>query len=80
MNCRETKADLMNELTKLKVRNKALENEIGECIWKEEKDIDSCHVYNTDCENMFEFVDGNPKDNNFKYCPYCGKAIKEETK
>jgi len=51
---------------------------MSKCIWKEEKDIDSCHVYNTSCENMFEFIDGNPKDNNFKYCPYCGKSINEK--
>ena len=45
------------------------------CVWKEEKDIDTCYVYASGCDNPFEFVDGNPKDNNFKFCPFCGGEI-----
>jgi len=48
------------------------------CIWKEEKGIDTDGVYKTDCDNMFTIMEGNPQANFFKYCPYCGKTIKEE--
>ena len=75
--CPESKAELINKITNLKIENKSLKG-FGECIWKD-ANIDSClNVYDTSCENVFEFVDGNPKDNNFKYCPYCGKALKEK--
>ena len=47
------------------------------CVWKEEKDIDTCYVYASGCDNPFEFVDGNPKDNNFKFCPFCGGKIND---
>ena len=54
----------------------------GKCVWKEEKDIDSCFVYSTSCGKMFEFVDGNPKDNYLERCPFpnCGKVIKVKAK
>ena len=55
------------------------ENQMN-CIWKEEKDVDSCYTYSTSCDNMFEFNNGNTKDNGFKCCPYCGHNIKENKK
>ena len=33
--------------------------------------------YQTSCGNSFFFESGNIKENNFKYCPYCGKEIEE---
>ena len=53
---------------------------MSKCIWKEEKGLDVDGVYKTGCDNMFTIMEGNPKANNFKYCPYCGKALKEKTK
>jgi len=53
---------------------------MSECIWKEENGVDSDGTYITSCDNMFTIIEGNPKDNNFKYCPYCGKALKEKDK
>jgi len=49
-----------------------------ECIWKEEKGIDTTGDYTTTCGNMFSIIEGNPKDNGFRYCPYCSKVIKEQ--
>lgn len=33
------------------------------------------NVYDTDCRNPHILLEGNPKDNNYKYCPYCGREI-----
>lgn len=29
----------------------------------------------SECNNLLVLNDGNPKDNEFEYCPYCGKKI-----
>ena len=33
--------------------------------------------YETECGNDFIFADGAFEENNFEYCPYCGKKIKK---
>ena len=33
-------------------------------------------AYETECEHAFCIIEGTPKDNDIKYCPYCGKEIK----
>ena len=33
--------------------------------------------YETECGRAFCFNDGGPKENSFKYCPYCGGKIKK---
>ena len=44
------------------------------CEWKQhEKEID---VYFTECGQAHIFVDGNPEENNYEYCPNCGKKLK----
>ena len=35
-------------------------------------------VWNTECGEMFVLNDGTPKQNGMVFCPYCGKAIREE--
>ena len=45
-----------------------------ECVWKQDED----GVWETGCHNMFVLNDGTPKDNDMKYCPYCGKIVVEE--
>ena len=34
------------------------------------------NVYNTSCGNPHILIEGTPKENNYEYCPYCGKKIK----
>jgi hypothetical protein len=41
------------------------------CAWEQESDPDYEH-WETGCKNAFQFTDGGPKENNFKFCPYCG--------
>ena len=37
---------------------------------------EEANVYNTSCRNPHILIEGTPKENNYEYCPYCGKKIK----
>ena len=37
---------------------------------------EEANVYDTSCRNPHILIEGTPKENNYKYCPYCGKKIK----
>lgn len=55
--------------------------EFGQKIDKEEfcewiRDNDEFDVYDTKCRNRHVFFEGSPEDNEYVYCPYCGKKIK----
>ena len=45
------------------------------CVW--EYTTNDMDYYETSCNNAFQFNYGE-KDDNFKYCPYCGKEIEVE--
>ena len=47
------------------------------CIWT--YDDNYCY-YETECGEAHMFCSGNSEDNNYKYCPYCGKFIEEREK
>ena len=34
------------------------------------------NVYDTSCRNPHILIEGTPNENNYEYCPYCGKKIK----
>lgn len=34
------------------------------------------NVYDTTCRNPHILLEGSPIDNNYEFCPYCGKKIK----
>ena len=51
-----------------------LTDENEKCEWKWEA-FEEC--YSTDCNNSF-IIDGRPQENNFKYCPFCGREIVEK--
>ena len=44
------------------------------CEWMQ--DDGATDIYDTKCGNTHMFIDGNPKDNKYEFCPYCGKKIK----
>jgi ribosomal protein L37AE/L43A len=46
------------------------------CIW-ETNGID-LEIFGTSCDHVFYLSEGSIKDNEMKYCPYCGKEIFEE--
>jgi len=50
---------------------------MNECIWTLE-DPENERYYETDCEEAFFFSVGGIKENRVKYCPFCGKKIREE--
>ena len=37
---------------------------------------EEANVYDTSCINPHILIEGTPKENNYEYCPYCGKKIK----
>lgn len=48
------------------------------CYWTPAHEFDSSY-WMTDCSHTFEFIEGDPEENNFAFCPYCGgKLIEEE--
>lgn len=44
------------------------------CGWEYDRE---CGCYYTDCGNAHQFMVGDIKDNNYKYCPFCRKPIIE---
>lgn len=46
------------------------------CRWSADED----GTYFTRCGNAFQFFDGAPDDNKFKFCPYCGGVLTEKRK
>ena len=46
-----------------------------ECKWSKKEKFLEFNYYETSCGGNFEFLEGNPKDNEFKYCPYCGGLL-----
>lgn len=50
--------------------------ETGHCVWK--LAWYDGQYYSTGCNEVFSFeYDDYVKDSGFKFCPFCGKAIKE---
>lgn len=47
------------------------------CTWRYD---DSDDYYETNCGQAFTFIDGGPKLNRFRFCPYCGKPIQQPVK
>ena len=43
------------------------------CEWDE----DSCGLWNSDCDHIFELNDGTPTENDMKFCFWCGRRLKE---
>ena len=44
------------------------------CMWSE----DGCSSpWASACGHYFEFNEGGPTDNGFKFCPFCGRTCEE---
>lgn len=48
-------------------------NQEDKCNWE----IDDDGIYETGCANAFFCDSGTIVENDFVFCPYCGKPIKE---
>ena len=44
------------------------------CEWK--LCDEESNVYDTSCRNLHILIEGTPRENNYEFCPYCGKKIK----
>ena len=44
------------------------------CKWKLEDE--EANLYLTGCQQRQLIFEGTPKENGYRYCPYCGKKIK----
>lgn len=48
------------------------------CTWKSwDKITYGSGTYDTACGNAQYFNDGDINENSYRFCPYCGKKIKE---
>lgn len=50
------------------------------CKWElqnEDEAFDGDRYYETACGQAFSFFEGSKIDNEYKYCPFCGKEIEE---
>lgn len=45
------------------------------CEWKLEDE--EANLYLTECQQRQLIFEGTPKENEYRYCPYCSKKIKE---
>jgi len=44
------------------------------CVWTYD---DDSNLWRTSCGEEVHLTDGTPKENNFKFCVYCGKPLIE---
>lgn len=43
------------------------------CQWGDDEE----GIWNTGCGELFQFDADGPRENGFKFCPYCGKELCE---
>jgi hypothetical protein len=72
---------LCDEVKSLRARVKEIDGK-GEsvCPWVEDSGPDGDPYYSTSCGGEFIMLEGGLKDNEFKFCAYCGKKIVELAK
>ena len=46
------------------------------CDWSNDEDHGK---WDTSCGQAFYFIDDGPTENGFRFCPYCGGTLHEET-
>lgn len=49
------------------------------CAWTPNHDLDWDH-WVTGCDQAFVFLDGGPRENQMRFCCYCGGALKVRTR
>ena len=69
----EVYSTLVSYIAMLESDQSILRKPSEECKWTE----DDANEWDTMCGECFVFNDGGPEANNFLFCPYCGKELKE---
>ena len=64
-------ADLVDDLIEI-VKQGGVSDDV--CEWR--LCDEEANVYDTSCRNPHILIEGTPRENNYKHCPYCGKKIK----
>ena len=71
--CAEEHEQLVEWLEELKaIKNGGISDDV--CKWR--LCDEGANVYDTTCRNPHILIEGTPRENNYSYCPYCGKKIK----
>lgn len=47
--------------------------DINPCVWV--KQGGTADYWETNCDHLFQFNDGGPAENEFKFCCYCGNPL-----
>jgi DNA-directed RNA polymerase subunit RPC12/RpoP len=80
-NARQDIPALFNEVKALRARISELEaKDETVCPWSEEAGPDGDPYYSTSCGGEFIMIEDLLKENEFKFCAYCGKKIVELVK
>lgn len=67
---------ILDDITsKLVLLSELVNSEPKHCYWTGHIRYDGEPYWDTSCQFMFSFFIDGPKENNFKFCPYCGKPI-----
>lgn len=62
--------DVLNEAIEI-VKHSCISDDV--CKWR--LCDEGANVYDTSCKNPHILIEGTPEENNYSYCPYCGKKI-----
>jgi len=68
----------METYPEMNARIKELERQLlceETCTWK----YDGRDCWETECDHLFHFIAGGPKEDGFDFCPYCGSSIVAST-
>jgi len=66
---------LHNGIDELEKENEALREQIKKpCTWSpRDKEF---NIWETECQELHQFIAGGPKENHYRFCPYCGGEIR----
>lgn len=53
---------------------------IDKCIWNCDQDLAEDDIYVASCGAAYDFISGGPIENNYKFCPSCGREIEQPNK
>lgn len=53
---------------------------MNKCTWtiNHINDMYEGETWDTQCKQIFQFMEGDIQDNGFLFCPYCGNKILED--
>lgn len=49
------------------------------CTWKPDRQWEETGEWITECGESFMLIEGTPTENEMRFCPYCGRVLKEKS-